>query len=77
MALLANDRDGLEFSHHQYPGGGKITPALEGPDVWSPLAIEGSACTRGLSFWAFCYENGQISQALVKGLMRGRQRGIS
>jgi hypothetical protein len=43
MALLANDRDGLEFSHHQYPGGGKITPALEGPAVWAPLAIEGSA----------------------------------
>jgi hypothetical protein len=30
MALLANDRDGLEFFHYQYPGGRKIPPAPEG-----------------------------------------------
>jgi hypothetical protein len=65
MALLANDRNGLEVSQSSVSWGRKIMPALEGPAVWSPLAIKESPCTRGLSYWV----------ALLKGPLRGRQRG--
>jgi hypothetical protein len=71
MALLANARDGLEFSNHQYPGGRKIMPALEGPAVWSPLAIEESACTRGLSYWVFCSGKGSTEGKAERDLLMG------
>jgi hypothetical protein len=48
---VADDRDGIVFSCLSVSWKEKSPPALDGPSVWSPVAMERTLCFREPSYW--------------------------